>query len=58
MDRYMTQNSPPNSDALTTSQIVLSRQRTGKKMRRDRAKVVRDNKKLLKKGYCFKTAVK
>lgn len=26
MDRYMTQNSPPDSDALTTPQIVLSRQ--------------------------------
>lgn len=31
MDRYMTRNSPPDSDALTTPQIVLSRQRTGKK---------------------------
>lgn len=45
----MTQNSPTDSDSLTSSYIVLSRQRTGKKMRRDRPKAVRDNKKLLKK---------
>lgn len=31
MDRYMTQNSPPDSDALITPQVVLSRQRSGKK---------------------------
>ncbi|CAI6359153.1 unnamed protein product [Macrosiphum euphorbiae] len=45
-----TQHSPPDSDSQTSPQIVLSRQRSGrKKIRRDRAKVVSDNKILKKK---------